>query len=186
MSDSAAAELIFRPDFASWQRQAVTINLAQGSSLNPEVDATTCSAIHELRNMTKSRFGPGGKPFVFERPAFGPKYSVLDNHVVLYNSSEIIYKVPRNTSLVQVLGPVGNHSAWIGNSECYATFSPRPPWWMESSFPLSTSRKLIEGTDQTMFFLPIPPNIEYTLRVGGLGQDTSCPVSGIRTYPHSL
>lgn len=140
----------------------------------------------ELIEMTAQR-QPLSPNITFERPAFGPKYEVVDgNHLLLWNSTELVYKLPQNTTLVEVLGPVGEHPRWVGNANCYATLDPRPPWWNGTNFPLSTSKKAVNMTDQTMFVLPLPPNIQYTLRVGALGQENTCPVSSLRTYPFHL
>lgn len=108
---------------------------------------------------------------------------MADGRVLLMTSTEIIYSVPPNTTLVEVLGPSGNQRFWEGDSICYAFLNPRPKWWQSPNYPTSISRKGINATDQSMFILPIDPETEYELRVGSYGEGTTCPVSGIRTYP---
>lgn len=106
-----------------------------------------------------------------------------DGHTILYNMTELLYSVPHGTALVEVLGPVGDHPDWAGDSECYATLEPPPLWWQDGVFPTSVSRKTANASDQTMFLLPLSPHTQYKLYVGGLSPLTSCPISAIRTYP---
>lgn len=108
-------------------------------------------------------------------------------HPVLYNMTELVYKVPQNTSLVEVLGPVGGYPYWWGRSECYATFQPRPSWLKDDVLPTSVSAKVTNVSEvQTMFLLPLAPDVEYTLYLGGVSHQTSCPISAIRSYPYEL
>lgn len=109
--------------------------------------------------------------------------NVIDGHLVLAPNTELSYPIPHNTTLVEVLGPVGNSTAWLGRSECYASFNPKPEWWQESKLPVSTSFKLVNSTDQTMFLLPIDPQIAFDLKIGSFGNSTTCPISAIRAYP---
>lgn len=176
-------QLTFSEDFTSLQSQATTLTVVEGQKLNPRVGCETCSVLSELKEMTTLLQWKA----TFERPFKGAMYSVIKNsHVLLFNSTELVYTLPKNTSLVEVLGPVGTYSNWVGQSQCYATLDPRPPWWNGTNFPLSTAKKMINATDQTVFMLPLPPNIRYTLRVGSFGQENSCSISALRTYPFHL
>lgn len=113
-----------------------------------------------------------------------PMYHVHGDHLLLPGNAEVAYNVPPNTTLIEVLGPVGNRtSIWWGDSECYAYLNPRPSWWLSSNVPTSRSVKPLNATEQTMFLFPIDPAIAFELRVGALGNTTTCPVSAFRTYP---
>lgn len=174
-----------RPNFTAMLSQAETVqavvpqNLAgyQTNMISPFMSLSTCSVLEELGKMGLTRLNQ------LDSPITGPAYNVLDGHVALRNTSEIAYTLPANTTLVEVLGPAGTHPEWMGTSECYAFLNPRPSWWKESNFPLSTSQRQVNATDQTMFLLPIDPEIQYEVRVGALGNTTTCPVGAIRTYP---
>lgn len=133
----------------------------------------------ELRYMNEQRQEPVP---TFGIPTTGPEYFVTEGHVVLANHTELVYQVPKNTTLVEVLGPSGTNARWLGNSMCYAYLNPRPSWWKYGNPPVSVSRKALDATNQTMFLLPIDPEVGYEVRIGGLGS-TNCPLSGIRTYP---
>lgn len=119
-------------------------------------------------------------------PNFEPSrivWNAIDGGLLLYRTTELVYGLPSNTTLVEVIGPVGNGTLWKGNSECYAVLNPRPSWWQYANIPRSSSFKIVNATDQTVFLLPIDPSIKYELRVGALGNATTCPLSAIRTYP---
>lgn len=177
---SAGHDLTIRANFSAMQSQAKTVSAVGGEDISPFMSASVCSVAKDLEYMYQLRDRPVP---VFERPAFGPKYRVNEGHLLLLNSTELVYAVPPNTTMVEVLGPSGSNAAWLGDSQCYAFLNPRPSWWRTPNFPVSTSRKAINSTEQSMFILPIDPEIQYEVRVGGLGRETSCPVSAIRTYP---
>lgn len=97
----------------------------QGRYLSSQLTTEVSSVLDELYNMT--RVSQANQLMVFRHPVDAPKNLEIDCHTVLCNSTELVYKLPRNTSLFEVLGPVGEHSAWVGESQCYATLDPRPP-----------------------------------------------------------
>lgn len=165
-----------RPDFSAMQSQAKIFSVTQDGGVSPYVGITSCSVIKELN---ETGYWP---PRVFESLA-NAQYDVIDDYLLLRNSSELVYQVAPNTTLIEVLGPVGAHPNWLGDSECYAHLNPRPSWWLRSNFPLSSSAKPVNATNQTVFLLPVDPEIAFELRVGGLGRETACPISAIRTYP---
>lgn len=109
-------------------------------------------------------------------------YDVADDRLLLKNNSELVYTVPPNTTLVEVLGPVGSYDNYTEYGYCYAHLVPRPSWWLSGNIPTSDSDCPVNATDQTMFLLPIDPANTYQLHVGALGTDETCPVSAIRTY----
>lgn len=94
------------------------------------------------------------------------------------------YGVPKNTTLVEVLGPVGIDGE-VGDDpqECYARFQPNPFWWSEKRVPVGTSLKHQNRMEQTLFLLPLDPAVQYTLFVGPTNMTMSCRVSHIRSYP---
>lgn len=102
---------------------------------------------------------------------------------MLKNMTELSYTAPPNTTLIQVFGPVGQMNGSVGGSMCYADLDPPPPWWKNASFPLSSSEKAVNGVNRTLFLLPIDPSVQTTVRVGTLGLDSTCFISGISSYP---
>lgn len=113
-------------------------------------------------------------------------WDIVDASVMLKNMTELSYQLPSNTTLVEVLGPVGDGNMSSAGSRCYATLDPRPEWWRNATFPLSASEKMVNGTNRTMFLMPVDPAIRATVRVGGLGMDSTCFISGIKAYPFHL
>lgn len=124
---------------------------------------------------------PGSNATLSKRAPFN--YDVVDDSVVLKNSTELTYKIPANTTLIQVLGPVGKYNQSFDGSRCFAALDPHPPWWRNFSFPLSASYKLLNQTNRTMFLLPVDPAVDTTVIVGPVGNVSSCWVSGISSYP---
>lgn len=153
--------------------------MVQDGAVNSELHLNVPSEqeLYYLSNHTGNQEETAG---AFDNAIDSPQSLVIDSHIVLYNNTNIVYKLPRNTSLIEVLGPVGQHSAWLGDSRCYA--QTEPPG---KAVQLSTSKKVANDTDQIMFLLPVEPWLEHTLHVGGLGHWTSCPVSAIRAYPYN-
>lgn len=107
-------------------------------------------------------------------------YSVINNYALLQNSTEMAYRIPRNTSLVEVVGPTGAESGWLA---CYAMLEPKPSWWIEGNIPVAQTNKPRNSADRSLFLLPIDPTVHHTIRVGSLGQGRQCAISGFRTYP---
>lgn len=169
-----------RANFSAMQSQATTAMAYQVQNWTSNFGTSVCSVVFELRDMFKQKRLP--IPDI-QVPDSGPQFFVNDGYVVLLNSTELTYDLPDNTTLVEVLGPSGQGQGWEGDSQCYAVFDPRPSWWQSPNFPTSISRKPTNSTEQTMFLLPVDPAVKFKLRVGGLGQNTSCQVSAVRTYP---
>lgn len=165
-----------RPNFSAMQSQALFRPAGQGGVINPFMTIGFCSVSDELNHLQTN-----SSKYEFDIPRFAPQYTVLNELVELRNSSELAYALPPNTTLVEVLGPCRPGSEY-GN-QCYATLNPRPAWWTEGNFPTSSSHKLVNQTNQTLFLLPIDPEIKFELRVGALGIHQICPIGGIRTYP---
>lgn len=175
-----------RPDFRALQTQAETVHIVVGDqeskSLNPLVGISACSVTDELGLMFSIR---GLTWKTVDRPPVAPGHDIIDEYLNLRNSSEVFYTVPKNTTLVEVLGPAGKNIKWqqdFGEC-CYAFLNPRPSWMQKAHFPLSRADGDFNTTDQPMFFLPVDPEIQYEVRVGSYGNATTCPVSGFRTYP---
>lgn len=106
--------------------------------------------------------------------------------LVLLNFTEMAYKVPPNTTLIRVYGPVGVDNTTYDGGLCYAAVEPRPAWWSNDSFPLAAGYKLTNSTNRTMFLLPVDPAVESMVKIGALGWDASCRISGISSYPFHL
>lgn len=149
-----------------------------GSTLSSEVYAQVSPDVNELQSVQYQAYFPGS--LTFANTGAGTTYAVSENYALLSNSTEISYTVPPNTTLIEVVGPTGGENGWLG---CYADFHPRPSWWIEGDVPVAQTYKPQNSTDQTLFFLPIDPTIQFTLRVGALGQGQPCGISGFRTYP---
>lgn len=111
------------------------------------------------------------------------RMDVIDDSLVLFNSTELSYRVPANTTLIQVLGPVGTYNKTSEPNRCYAAVDPHAPWWGNKSFPRSWSYKLRNDTNRTMFLLPVDPAVDTTVKIGALGDRASCRVSGFKSYP---
>lgn len=172
------------PDFDQLKLQSTYLNVVQDSAAHPELEFGTCSIMegvglmYDRSNLTRPSFDLSDTAL---------KHSVMDDHLLLAGNTEVSYKLPPHTSLVEVLGPVGTHSAWTGRGRCYATLNPSPLW--NGATPYSTSvRNLADYnlSNQTMFLFPMSPNQNFTLRIGNLGPDTTCALNGIRTYPFHL
>lgn len=114
---------------------------------------------------------------------YHPKGDIANDQLLLRNNSALVYSVPRNTTLIEVLGAVGDNKMYGQFGDCYAYLDPRPSWWLTGNFPTVSCDSMVNATNQTLFFLPIDPEISFELRVGALGSTTTCPVSAIRTYP---
>lgn len=183
MSGASQTSLTGSTNLSQLREHATTVRAVNGSGLGGGMRAEPCSALDELSRLS-DLLRPAW-PYAFEKTP-SAIYDVVDGHVLLSNTSELVYALPANTTLVEVLGPVGSHGRWRGNAECYATLTPRPPWWRDTNFPRSSSVKGRNATDQTMFLLPTPPDVQYTLHVGAFGQHESCAVAAVRTYPFRL
>lgn len=117
-------------------------------------------------------------------PAAVPLFT--DDYVVLSYRQELSYRVPANTTVVRVYGPVGTMDHSKHGNRCYAGLDPQPPWWRNGSFPISASWKVLNATNRTLFILPVDPEVPTTVKIGsfsGGSVDTSCFLSGISSYP---
>lgn len=171
------------PNFTALQSQVKTVSvLNETNQLNPLLSTSPCSAAEELGIGWELTTGePVGDLFTAK---IDPVFQANHSHLELLNNTELVYTVPSNTTLIEVLGPVGNYSAWEVRSQCYALLNPRPRWWQKTNIPISRSFKDKNATDQTVFLLPIDPGIAHELRIGALGNPGLCPVSAIKTYPY--
>lgn len=155
----------------------------QNGDLIPEISFEPCSIAAELKKMTEV-LNEGLLEYSLEATN-PPVHDVKGDYLLIGNATEAVYKVPQNTTLVEVFGPVGENSEWEGYGSCYASFDPKPSWW-NGLIPVSSAQKLLVNMkNQTVFLLPIDPAQEFTLRVGAPANE-SCPISGIRTYPFHL
>lgn len=109
-------------------------------------------------------------------------YEAVDGALLLKNGTELSYKVPEGTTLIRVYGPVGRNYTAYG-SQCYADLDPPPAWWVNGSYPLSASEKAMKEENRTLFLLPVDPDVRTTVKVGTLGLDATCYVSGFSSYP---
>lgn len=108
---------------------------------------------------------------------------VVDDAIQLGSSTELFYQLPANTTLVRVFGPVGLQDATTDGSVCFAALDPLPSWWNNKTYPKSSSHKMLNGTNQTMFLLPVDPTVETKVIVGPDNENAQCWISGISTYP---
>lgn len=160
--------------------QAKTVPVLSGNNSSPFMDVT--GHTRETRLEMEDFFRRNGEGI----NEFGavPTYYEVNGTMVLSKNAELVYSLPFNTTLVEVLGPTGTNAEWSEDCVCFAYLNPRPSWWLPSNFPISSAlRKGINATDQTLFLLPIDPSIAFELHVGGLRMNSTCPVSAIRTYP---
>lgn len=159
--------------------QSKSIPTCQSGDLSPYLSVHSSSVTKELGQT----YAMMGLPEPFFGGSTWGNYHVYDDQLLISWSSEVTYKVPQNTTLVEVIGPVGTNANWSASSICYAFLDPRPSWWLPNNFPFSNSRKAVNATNQPIFLLPIDPEIWYELHIGSLGVNNTCPVSAIRTYP---
>lgn len=84
--------------------------------------------------------------------------------------AEAVYDVPRDTSLLKVLGPVGQ-----GPFSCYFSVRPDPGWYGE--LPKFWADQA-EVTNQTLFVFPLDPDIKHELAMGSVESRSSATVDG--------
>lgn len=174
------------PDFDQLKAQSAFLSAATDTGPSPELEISTSSIYQELGDMFIAK---QQTPLTFAGPEQQPQHSVVEGHLLLSINAEASYKLPSNTSVVEVLGPVGANEAWTGRGQCYVTLDPKPWWWTHNGIPYSTARKQFlryNLSNQTMFLLPLSPTAQYTLRIGNLGENTTCAFNGIRSYPFHL
>lgn len=116
---------------------------------------------------------PGRSDIMASSPA---RWDVSGDALALRDWTEVTYKLPLNTSMVNVTGPVFNETAL-----CYARLEPEP-WWWSRHMPVAYPQKPGERADQTLFVLPTDPTEEYQLVIGSRGD--LCTVSGVTTYAY--
>lgn len=108
-------------------------------------------------------------------PVFEVDKSGSFRNAKLSNETELHYKVPKNTSVVHIFGPVTQN-------RCYAAFRPPPAWWNSSSpARMSTHREEVSDNED-MFWLPVDPEVEYELVIGSWRKDYQCYVGGVTSY----
>lgn len=171
------------PNFEHLRTQSRYFDVVQGSNTTSDLSFEPCSISEELLLIGEIANGQivPNDTFAATGP---PAHRIIDNYLLIGNATEAVYKVPQNTTLIEVFGPVGDDNEWQGRSTCYATFDPKPSWW-NGLVPTSLSVKNFRRSNRTMFILPIDPTIDFTLRIGA-PQNVTCPISGIRTYPFHL
>lgn len=154
-----------RPDYNHLLEQATFVNAVDGQNPNPEFSfAPSFKILGNELNFWRGRV---------ESLEFGPgtAHAVNNGSLDLIEGTAMLYKVPRNTTLVEVIGQ--------GGGMCYASLSPQPSWWFNGTFP-----DCYRGNKTaSMFLLPVDPTIEYTLTVGDVLYGGYCRISGIRNYP---
>ncbi|EKD01034.1 hypothetical protein A1Q2_04655 [Trichosporon asahii var. asahii CBS 8904] len=178
------------PSVELLKQQTAYVPVVQSGALNPIMSVAIFLQnrnVRELIGMYQQRRDLGPPRWPTEAPSQRPpnldKWEVIHDTLVLRNMSELSYTLPTNTTLVEVLGPVGRSNLTFDGSHCYATLDPRPSWWRNGSFPFAVGERAVNGTNRTMFLLPVDPAIKSTLQIGGVGMDTTCLVSGMKTYP---
>lgn len=170
------------------------MSLAQSSNVQSLVNMFLArDQLWESEGSDQPRFPPSVVNETLSKQAASPgqdlskrldvTYEFIDDAIILQNLTELSFKVPENTTLIRVLGPVGIYDKAYRGSQCYAAVDPPPAWWRNDSFPLSASWKMVNETNRTMFLLPVDPEVRSTLKVGTLGLDSTCFISGISSYP---
>lgn len=119
-----------------------------------------------------------GKKDTLVEPVPPALHDITNNSVVLQNYTELTYKVPSNTSLLNITGPVYDQDL-----SCYAYLVPEPWWWNDHVMPAANPYKPGYRPDQTLLLMPLDPEQEYELVVGGGGKP--CAVSGVTTYSYN-
>lgn len=117
-------------------------------------------------------------------------------NVMLKHTCPLSFFPPSNTSLVRILGPLGENSAWNkptvpsyeGGSlspSCTYDINPWPKGInnLEDDGFLKTDQELTQNiTNFTLHLVPLDPTVQYRLDVLPAFSFSSCIVSGFRTY----
>lgn len=177
-----------RPSLALWEAQATHW---------PTTDGEAGAAHMATAGFTSGDLiSDSGTPWQGGLAAGQP--TVVDGAMVLSSLTELSYTPPRNTSLIRVLGPVGDnpgrptgHEAQLvaqgfrGDfvQRCTAILEPAPAWFNASELPNAEQGGPRNITNSTLFLFPLDPTVQYTLKVLPRNNVSTCIVSGITTYP---
>lgn len=172
MSSAACFRADVRPTLDLLREQALFTSAVQDSALSPAFSVQRSSTIHQELAFWQ-------EPKV-NLTAGDPEYTLERGYLTLVNQTEMVYDVPQNTTLVEVLGEVGPDGG--SSSECHAVLVPKPSWWIDGNAPRCGPGKEFNRTRQTMFLLPVDPAVKYTLHVGSLRGLGVCPINGVRNY----
>lgn len=134
--------------------------------------------IRQFRSHKYSRHITGNSSGEVE-PVPPAMYDITNSSVVLYNYTEITYRIPANTSLVNVTGPV-----FPEDTNCYFLLDPEPWWWNDDVMPAADQDKPEYRAEQTLILLPTDPTAEYHL-VMGAGNEKRCALSGVTVYSYN-
>lgn len=155
--------------------------VVHGKSINSQMSISASTSRENLSRM----FGEVETRWPADPPVSHIEWGdSAGDYLTLSNMSELVYKLPQFTTLVEVLGPTRVPTG--GQGACYATLNPRPTWIQGFLPAINSTWKRQKLGDQTMFLLPMGPKVDYTLHVGGVSHSSSCAISAIRTYPYHL
>lgn len=164
--------LTVRPSFDELRAQSSFASAVNNSDLSADFYIVPSSDIERELNVWTGGLNEGDEGL---DPMGNPTYEVSDDYVELIDSAMLSYKVPPNTTLVEVLSHVNTTGI------CFANLTPRPSWWFNGTFPSSDGQS--HGTNETMHLLPVDPTVEYTIGVGPVHWHSRCRINGIRSYP---
>lgn len=165
-----------RPSEEALRAQAKTVQTVDGEAVNSAFSVRQFESdqyILEAHDQTADELTP-------TPPS---QHEIINGSVLLGGLTEITYSVPRNTSLINVTGPVYDDNS-PHRSYCYAILDPEPWWWSPDCLPKSDALKPGYRADQTLLMLPTDPTVEYQLVIGAMGRTRTCAVSGITTYAY--
>lgn len=161
-----------RPNETALRAGAYTAYAAEGSGFN--------KASFSVRQFDSQKYANHltGQPDGVIEPIPPTLYDIRNSSVVLQNYTELTYKVPTNSSLINVTGPV-----YDANVLCYFVLDPEPWWWNGGVLPSAEPAKPEYRPNQTLILLPVDPAVEYQLIIGASGKP--CAISGITTYSYN-
>lgn len=174
-----APDFLRPPDLLVMQPQSHVVLISQNKQVTKSINVTTISP-----ELDSALVEAGYSSRKDGDPASADEKMVEDGVLWLSKNSELSYKIPKNTTLVEVLGPVGVHGT-LGDDrqECVAHLEPPPFWWTKKRLPFSASLKTQNRVKQTLFLLPLDPTVEHKLYVTSSHANVTCRVSHIRAYP---
>lgn len=165
-------QLTTRPDEAALRGAARTSLLVIGNALN--------SASFTIRQYESHKYSHHitGNSTGTVSPVPPTVYNIRNESIVLQNHTEITFKVPPNTSLLNITGPV-----YPEDTNCYFLLDPEPWWWNGGVIPAADQNKPAYRPNQTLIMIPTDPAVEYQLIMGAGGKP--CAITAVTAYSYN-
>lgn len=135
-------------DILAWQSQSLLVPLVK-----PDGSVSDAVKLWYLSNWSAARLRRAHKTKTVQWNRSTIAHDIHGDTVFLREQTELIYKIPEHTTLVEVLGPVGRENDMDegiegdpGLFECYAYLDPPPFWWVDERLPTSLSLSSLRTT----------------------------------------